>query len=401
MLSHLEEEDTEALLETTFYIITQYWSKMKTATKKIAHDMMIFLCDRRSDILARNAGKLPSLSSLEGLGKAEALLARNRRDLAPEDGLDLFCERIIHEHPGVVTQALSELAPYLRKHQDSLVATAARQRSDSATTSLLRKLLDCVAKYSPNQAEISRLCAECIGLIGCVDSNQVESVREQRSMVVLSNFQDSVEVTDFALFLIEVVLVPSFLSATDIKLQGFLSYAMQELLERCDVRVACAMQGTGMVEGEAIYRKWIALPDNIQEVVTPFLTSRYMVAQMEPITVEYPVFRPGRSYGNWLRSIVIDMLRKGQTAHAEMIFEPLTRVIRVKDLSTAEFLLPYLSLHIILGDRSTQQEKDNVRGELMSILQYRPSENATYQVKEDARRFYNVRSTACFSTFES
>jgi serine/threonine-protein kinase ATR len=165
---------------------------------------------------------------------------------------------------------------------------------------------------------------------------------------------------------------------------------MQELLERCDIKAACAMQGTRMSEGASTYRKWIALPENVQEVVTPFLTSRYLVQQMEPVMVEYPIFRPGRSYGNWLRSFVIDMLRKGQNSYADMVFEPLTRVIRVKDLSTAEFLLPYLALHVLLGSRSTQKEKDNVLGEMLGILQHQPREDAPHQVKEDSKRFCHV-----------
>ncbi|PHH88274.1 hypothetical protein CDD83_7758 [Cordyceps sp. RAO-2017] len=131
---------------------------------------------------------------------------------------------------------------------------------------------------------------------------------------------------------------------------------MQELLVRCDIKAACAMQNTGMLGGNDIYRKWIALPEHTKEVVTPFLTSRYMVAPMAPVTVEYPIFHPGKPYGNWLRSFVVDLLRNGQNDHAETIFEPLSRVIRVKDLSTAEFLLP-------------------------------PAETATYMDKEEMKKF--------------
>jgi serine/threonine-protein kinase ATR len=73
-----------------------------------------------------------------------------------------------------------------------------------------------------------------------------------------------------------------------------------------------------------------------------------------------------------------------------MIFEPLTRVIRVKDLSTAEFLLPYLVLHILIGSRSTQLERDQVVGELMGILQHQPEKDASYLEREDMKRFCHV-----------
>ena len=390
MLTHLDEEDVEAVLETTFFIVVTYWEVCNATTKKTAHDMLHHISSRRSALLARVASRLPSLSHLDGLEDIESTLAQVRPTLPPEECFDLFRERIGHENSGVVHQALAELAPHLRSNQGALHASAVSQRSDSVTTLLLRSLLDCASRYHASHPDIGRLCTECIGLVGCLDSNQVETVREKRSMVVLSNFETADETTDFALFLIEVVLVPSFLSATDIKLQGFLSYAMQELLERCDIRAACAMQATGQVAGEKMYRKWKALPENVQEVVGPFLTSRYLVAQMEPVAVEYPLFRPGRSYGNWLRLFVVDMLRKGQNAFADMIFEPLTRVIRVKDLSAAEFLLPYLVLHILLGERSMPKAKAAIFDELVAILQHRPLEDASYQAKEDAKRFCHV-----------
>lgn len=150
------------------------------------------------------------------------------------------------------------------------------------------------------------------------------------------------------------------------------------------------MQGTGMLGGNDIYRKWIAMPETVREVVAPFLASRYLVAPMPPVKVEYPLFRPGKSYGNWLRAFVVDLLRKGQTPFADMIFEPLARVIRVKDLATAEFLLPYLVLHILLGVRSTESEKEQVLGEMLGILHHQPAETASYLEKEEMKRFCHV-----------
>src|SRR5699024_7786980 len=159
----------------------------------------------------------------------------------------------------------------LRENQSGLCTSAVSQMPDKAITSILRALLDCASKYNGVQVDISRLCVESIGLIGCLDSNQIETVREKRSIVVLHNFEDPGEETGFVLFLLQEVLVPSFLSATDTKLQGFLSYAMQELLDRSDVKTSVAQQNIGRVDGESIYRKWVALPENTREVLTPFM----------------------------------------------------------------------------------------------------------------------------------
>lgn len=389
MLMNFEEEDIEALLETTFFIVKHYWPSMSAFSTETASTMVSFLLDHYEAIVENNISSLPSFEGIPALSKLEAKLQALRPKLLPEELLPIFATRLRHENSGVVQQALNELVPYLRTHQSALYTSNVSQ-TDSVVTRLMRALLDCGCRYNNLHGSISRLCVESMGLIGCLDSNQVETVREQRSIVILDNFESFQETTDFALFLLEEILVPAFLSATDTRLQGFLCFAMQELLDRFEIKAAIAMQNTGVVAGNGIYRKWIALPENVREVVTPFLTSKYMVAPMLPVKVEYPIFNPAKPYGNWLRSFVIELLRNGQHPHADMLFEPLSRVIRVKDLSTAEFLLPYLVLHVLLGSKSTNQDKDQILHELTSILEYSPSEDASYAEKEEFKRYCHV-----------
>lgn len=387
LLTHLDEEDVQALIETTFFIVKHYWPTFDEPTAKAARDMLTHLLQKHQSVVEEYICKLPSLSHIDELASIDTKLMSLRPVMAMDQTLGVFTERLAHDNSGVVHQALTELVPFLRDNQSGLCTSAVSQMPDKAITSILRALLDCVSKYNGVQVDISRLCVESIGLIGCLDSNQIETVREKRSIVVLHNFEDPGETTDFVLFLLQEVLVPSFLSATDTKLQGFLSYAMQELLDRSDVKTSVAQQNIGRVDGESIYRKWVALPENTREVLTPFMSSRYMVAPMPPVTVEYPIFHAGKPYVNWLRSFVVDLLRKGQNGYAELMFEPLTRVIRVKDLSTAEFLLPYLVLHVLIGTQSTPVEREQVVGELLGILEHRPAEDASYMEKEETKRF--------------
>ncbi|UKZ81191.1 hypothetical protein TrVFT333_008963 [Trichoderma virens FT-333] len=390
MLKYFDEEDVEALLEATFFIVKRYWPELKPAAMAIIRDMLDNLLGKYEHIVEKHIARLPSLSHLAALSDIEAKLSAFRPSLALEETLGVFSGRIGHDYSGVVHQALIDLVPYLRDNQSALYTSAISQRPDSVIATLLRALLDCACKYNGVHIDITRLCVECVGLIGCLDSNRTEAVREQRSIVVLDNFEVMEEATDFVLFLLQEVLVPSFLSTTDMKLQGFLSYAMQELLERCEIRSACANHAAGISGGSEIHRKWMTLPEYVREVVAPFLNSRYMVAPMNPQAVEYPIFHPGRLYGNWLRAFVVDLLRKGQHPHADMIFEPLTRIIRVKDLSTAEFLFPYLVLHVLLGPRSSQTEKDQILGEITQILKCQLSPDASYQEKEDMKRFCHL-----------
>lgn len=393
MIFNLEEEDVEALLETTFFVVHRYWPSLDASTKDVVSSMMKFLLDSYEAPLSKFISRLPSLRTLSGLEAIESRLKKLRPALSSEAAFVTFSQRIRNDSSGVVHLALVELVPYLKSNQAALYASAISQRPDPSITTLLRSLLDCASKYSGIQNDISRLCMECLGLVGCLDSNLIETVREQKSIVILSNFENSEETTDFALFILEEVLVPAFLSATDTRIQGFLSFAMQELLDRCGIKAVCAMQNTSILDGNNIYRKWIAIPESVREVLTPFLSSRYVLARLPPSSVTYPIFVPGKPYAVWLRSFVMDLLRKGQSDLANMIFEPLTRVIKVKDLSTAEFLLPYLFLHVLLGERSTEDEKREVSAELEQILAHRPADNAPYAEKEDKKRYYHVSFT--------
>ncbi|KAK0613105.1 phosphatidyl inositol 3-kinase-like protein [Bombardia bombarda] len=397
MLTHMEEADVEALIETTFYIIGHYWNSFNDETRLSVKARLAALLKENtrqnqlkkdSGTLTNFANKLPSLDHIEELQD----FCRKMHSLSPKDdnraAFGIFGERLYHENPGVVEQALVELVKFLEKHQDYLQTSALSEQPDSVVTTLTRSLLDCSAKYNGWQPSIARLCAECIGLIGCLDSNRLEAAREQRQFVVVHNFDDASETTHFVAFLLENVLVKAFLSTTDTKLQGYLSFAMQELLERTDFRAACQLKGRD--NSEFVYREWLAFSDASREVLTPFLTSRFGVAPLPQVATEYPIFRPGRPYASWSRSFVLDLLRNGQNPFSQIIFEPLCRLISVKDLAVTEFLLPYVALHVVVGQENSSEFRDKVAGEFIGILKHQPPDTASYIEREDIKLYYQA-----------
>lgn len=400
LLLYLEEEDVEVLAETTFHIISHYWRSFDEESRQKAVDTLQKLIETYGSYFERNIHKLPSLGHIEELAPVEALLQPFRKPLDNRTAFAIYAERLRHENSGVVLQALTELSRYLEKHQDFLQTSAISEQPDDVVTTLMRALLDCNAKYNGVDTEISRLCTECIGSVGCLDSNRLDATRVRRQFVVLTNFEDSEEMKDFVLFTLEEVLVDKFLSASsDTKLQGFLSFAMQELLDKCDFRAACLMQEANIPEAEETYKKWLRLPESVREVLTPFLNSKYKLAPMTWQKVSYPIFRPGRMmYGNWLRPFVTDLLHREQSPMANLIFRPLCRLIRVKDFSIGEFLLPYAVLHVIIGDQSTQADRDNVIGELRIVLEYQLPEDATSAQREDMKLCCEVCGCSAYAS---
>jgi serine/threonine-protein kinase ATR len=116
--------------------------------------------------------------------------------------------------------------------------------------------------------------------------------------------------------------------------------------------------------------------------------------------IEYPIFRPGRSYGNWMRNLTLDCLRRPQTHFASLIFEPLCRLIRVKDLSIAEFLFPYVIVHIILGEEILEEQRAIILRELLSVLRYELPSHASYAERED-RKLYCEASSGLSRTWKT
>jgi serine/threonine-protein kinase ATR len=375
MLTNLDDEDVELMLESTFSIIIQRWEVFDEVTRKRVEATLQYLLEQRSRLIRNTIVNLPSLSQFPQLADVEEQLNKLRTPTDIGNSFQIFSRRISHENSGVVAQALVELKAFLQKHQSFLQASAVSEQPDVVIGILVRSILDACVKFNESRRDIAQLSAECIGLVGCLDPNRVESVREQREMIVVSNFIDPGETTDFVLFMLEEVIVKAFLSSTDTGVQGFLSYVMQVLLEKCDFRDVCVpiLRNGQRDSTEPIWLKWQSLPGSVQDTLTPFLTSRYVVKELGQVKIEYPIFRPDsmrsdRLYNTWLKDFVMDLLQKPQNIHAEFIFAPLRRAIKIRDNSVASFLLPYLVLHVIIA--GTEQQREQIGGELLGILQY-------------------------------
>lgn len=375
MIRSLDDEDVGAMLETTFSTIIQNWKVFDSNSRLHAVDLISHILKQRGDLIGDYIEVLPSLQQIPELADLETEFKKLRKEHGIRQDYHNFSLRVRHEHESVVTQALLELKKYLRLHQAFLQASAVSEQPDSVVGELLRAILDSCVKFNGNNHEIACLSAECIGLIGCLDSNRVEAVRESKEIVVISNFDSSGETTDFVLFILEQVFVKAFLSTRDPRAQAFLSYAMQELLEKCDIKEVCLGQRKPAehTAAEALYLKWLKLPESVRQTLTPFLSSSYTLSEMAKSETKYPIFEPSKKYTVWLRAFVLDLLRQPCNTNAMIIFAPLSRVIRIQDTSVASFLLPYVVLHAVVS--GTDEQRQDIQQELLGILSYEPTES--------------------------
>jgi serine/threonine-protein kinase ATR len=379
MIRSLDDEDVGPLLETTFSTIILKWAVFDSTSRSHATELITYLLKQCHDLVREFIDLIPSLDQIPELAEFETGLKKMRADIDVRQHYRTFSRRVGHEHESVVMQALIELTKYLRQHSSFLQASAVSEQPESVVGELLRSILDACVKFSDSNLEIARLSAECIGLIGCLDSNRVEAIRDRKEVVVVSNFDDPTETTDFVLFLLENVIVKAFLSATDPRVQGFLSYAMQQLLELSNIKEACAVHRKGMEHSPAdpIYLKWLKLPEMVRQTLTPFLKSRYRVGELAKSEAKYPIFEHTKKYTAWLRAFVLDLLKQPHNPNAMIFFAPLCRVIKIEDISVASFLLPFVVLHaVVLG---TDEQREYIRLELLRVLSHQAPADSHFE----------------------
>lgn len=368
MIGTLGGEEITALVDPTFAIMAQYWEYFDPKSQQQAHDAVSHLLKSHDSIVRHAVKTIPSLASIPLMSKFEEELGTIRAQMDVKHQYQAFSERCRNENITVVFRALIELESYLTKHQRFLHEASMHEQPDPVVSQLVRSVLDACVLFNESHTDISVLCAKCIGLIGCLDPTRVEAVRDKKDMLLLSNFGEAEETRDFVVFFCREVLVKTFLSATNSRSQGFLAYAMQELLNFIQFDTSVMVRSRD-VPFDTNYYRWVVLPESVKNTLTPFLNSKYVVtAGVTQRPCKYPVYNPGMAHQHWLRTFVFDLLRKGVGDNVQRIFPVLGRIIRGQDISISNFLLPFAALNVVVS--GTESQNLETAGELLAVLDY-------------------------------
>ncbi|KAJ9198046.1 hypothetical protein DTO164E3_5302 [Paecilomyces variotii] len=375
LIMSLDEDELEPLIDQTLAIIIKYWEDFNARSRQQAHDLVDYIMKHHSDLVREIFHTMPSLSSIPVLGRFEIELNQLKGQMDVRSRFMAFSRRCQNENAAVVEQALKELVPYLTQNEEFLHRSVLNEQPDAVVAQLTRSLLDCCVKFNASSDNITILSAQCLGLVGCLDPNRVETVKEKKDILVLSNFDRMEETFEFILFFLQHVLVEAFLSASNTKAQGFLAYAMQTLLKVCNLHSTVTQRSREM-QSDDKYLRWMDLPETVRNTLTPFLTSKYTVTIGAVSTsCTYPLFSSNLSYGEWLRTFVQDLLLKANGDNVKLIFSVCSRIIRGQNISIASFLLPFAVLNLAVG--GTDLQKQQLQDELTRVLSHPlPEENS-------------------------
>lgn len=337
-------------------------------TRKQACELVEYIMQSHYELVRDIFNTMPSLASIPILYKHEATLNSMKETMDVRSHFLAFIRRCQSDTATVVEQSLRELVPYLSQNEEFIHRSVLSEIPDPVVAQLARSLLDCCVKFNTSSDVITKLSAECLGLIGCLDPNRVDTVKEKKGILVLSNFDSMEETFDFILFFLQNVLVETFLSASNTRAQGFLAYAMQNLLRFCGLDSAVANRSRDFRADEK-YQRWLELPETVRNILAPFLTSKYTVTIGTLNTnCSYPLFTAGLTHGNWLRSFVQDLLQAGNGDNAKLVFSVCSRIVKGQDISIASFLLPFAVLNRTVS--GSAKEKEDLRCELVNVLSH-------------------------------
>ena len=376
MMSILAEDEIATLVDPTFALLVQYWDHFLLELQTRAYDMISHIVKNHVSMIRDIVHTLPSLASIPLMAKFEEELEKLKAQMDVKYHFQAFSQRCQSENATVVLRALEELAKYLDEYQDFLHETANSEQPEPVVAQLTRSILDTSILFGHSHAEIGILCARCLGLVGCVDPTRIEAIKDKREILVLSNFERDDETKDFVVFFLQETLVKAFLSATNSRNQGFLAYAMQELLSISEIGESVRPRSRDGAY-DPNYDRWASLPETVRTTLMPFVNSRYIVtAGIEQPPNSYPLYHTHISHSQWLRTFTFDLLKNqaGQ-GKVRIIFSVLSRIIRFQDISISHFLLPFACLNVIIN--GSEYDRSMISQELLLILQQSLLEHAS------------------------
>lgn len=389
LIGSLSEDDIEPLIDQTLAIVIRYWEMFTQDSREHAYLLIDHILTKYPNLVRDTFSTMPSLASVPELAPLEAKISELRAQMDVRSLFLALIRRCQSENATVVEQALKEFLPFISGNEEFLHVSVLSEQPDPVIAQLTRALLDCCVKFNNSSDCITLLSAQCLGLVGCLDPNRVETIKEKKDMLVLSNFDRMEDTVEFVLFFLQHVLVEAFLSASNTRAQGFLAYAMQGLLRICNLNTAVSQRSRDL-QGDAKYQRWVELPESVRNTLTPFLTSTYTVTIVTTHSkVEYPLLTLNMTHSEWLRTLVQDLLETGNGDNAKLIFAVCSRVVKGQDISISSFLLPFAALNRVVG--GTEQEQQNLQLELTNVLSH-PLPDTNSNIRETIISCSQVRS---------
>ncbi|KAG6548304.1 hypothetical protein Mapa_010357 [Marchantia paleacea] len=342
---------------------------------------------RNRAALEDQARELPLLPSLPSLTNVNTVLHEVRGSLSLRDQLRRAADGLSHESMSVRYTTASELSKVMRAQRREITAMLVAEVSmdvaviSSLVTALLRGCAEESRRAMSQRLKLA--CAECLGELGAVDPVKLQVDLRHQSRIERNN-------EDLVFELVKEHLARVLRAATDTDIQDAAALAIQELLKLsgCQAALLGKLQKSIISSGkskDASFRTakatarnghdvrdiatsgenlWRRFSDDVKEIITPCLTSKYLLKSAGASIPDGPIFRSGMSFRRWMY-LWIRRLISQATGDRAQIFIACTGVVR-HDMGTALYLLPYLVLNVVC--EGSIEARNSVTEEILAVL---------------------------------
>ncbi|KDN44907.1 hypothetical protein K437DRAFT_224659 [Tilletiaria anomala UBC 951] len=374
LISVLQASDLELYLGQTVASMSSFWDTMDEAEKDEAIGMINDLLSQPKDLKEKAETVLSQVRTSQSMREEVTALQQLKGNFAARatkrQQLTGLLKDLYNDSAAVLFQALGELQSFLFSERDFVKELASGNKFDPLAGSIISALLAILARMeAASSGDIAQLAFQCLGCVGAIDPDRLDIREDEPIRIILNNFKDQDEATDFALHLIKDVLVKAFRATDNTKHQANLAFAIQELLKFCGF--STALLDTAPMHNRAAppvktKARWQALPRHMLDTVAPLLESRYSIQFIDAPPRELPLSHHTNSYREWLQTWTSQLIKATQGTPAEPVFSVFRGVVLEHDLTVAQHILPHLVLTVLIS--GPQQRRDEVREEFLGVL---------------------------------
>ncbi|SCV68802.1 BQ2448_923 [Microbotryum intermedium] len=368
--------------------LVRLWHDFTPIERAAATETIEYIVLFNSDDLKSFVQDVVDLGGIPDLAQCQQRLLHIRRAWSFGRKTEHLLARISSENDVVSLQALKELKELMSTLDVELQQLLAGDIFDRSIGSLVKVLFGAAVKDGPDQDRIRNMVFECLGILGALDPDRFELPPGDAPTIVLENFTNKEESVEFALHLIQDLLIGAYRSTNDTKHQEFLAYAIQELLTYCGFTpdlVLSSTSGTSKSKAtvdQSVRERWNRLPKSVLETCGPLLGGRFSFKERSiSHAVQYPIYSTTSSYRDWIRIFANDLILKLE-GEAKRVFGPFPPVLHLEDIAVAQHLLPHLVLHTLIS--GTDDDRLRIGTEIREVLADQTA--CSRAVSENSRR---------------
>ncbi|KOH00454.1 protein kinase MEC1 [Saccharomyces eubayanus] len=352
LVRHLNDEELSTVIDSLIAFILQKWSEFNGKLRNIVYSILDTLIKEKSSLIL----KLKPYTTLALVGKPElGILARDgqfarmvNKIRSTTDLISIFANNLKSSNKYVINQNLDDIEVYLKRKQTerSIDFSSKKGGQTSDITLVLGALLDTSHKFRNLDKKLCEKCAKCISMIGVLDVTKHEFKRTSYSENEVYDLNDNVQTIKFLIWVINDILVPAFWQSENPSKQLFVALVIQESLKYCGLSSeSWDINRKDLYPNEA--KLWEKFNSISKTTIYPLLSSLYLAQSWkEYVPLNYPSNNFKEGYKIWVKRFTLDLLKTGTTEnHPLHVFSSL---IREDDGSLSNFLLPYISLDIII-----------------------------------------------------